>query len=104
MQFPEKHIFVCEHQRDANAPQASCANSGGGEIRARLKERLLEKGLHKAYRVNTAGCLGKCGCGPTLVIYPAGIWYGRITLDDVDEIIEKSILANEVIERLDLKK
>ena len=104
MQFPEKHIFICENKRPDGAPKASCANDGASDIRSAMKQRLIELGLNKKYRVNKAGCLGKCGLGPTMVIYPAGIWYGRITMDDIEEIIEKSILNDEVIDRLDIKK
>ncbi len=102
MVFPEKHIFICENKRPEGAAKPSCANHGGSEIREAIKLKLVELGLHKKYRINKAGCLGKCSFGPTLVIYPAGIWYGNVTLNDVDEIIEKSILNDEVIERLSL--
>ncbi len=104
MQFPEKHIFICENKRPDRASKASCADDGSMEIRAAMKRKLVKMGLNKKYRVNRAGCLGKCGLGPTMVIYPQGIWYGKVSLKDVDEIIEKSILNDLVIERLDLAK
>lgn len=102
MVFPEKHIFICENKRPEGATKPSCADYGGSEIRDVMKQKLVTLGLHKKYRINKAGCLGKCGLGPTVVIYPAGIWYGHVNLNDVDEIIEKSILNDEVIERLSL--
>jgi len=104
MSFPEKHVFVCENKREADAPIPSCANAGGSEIRQALKEKVQELGLKKQVRINRAGCLGKCGFGPTLVIYPQGIWYGGFSEADIDEIVQKSIVGNEVIERFDLKK
>ena len=65
---------------------------------------MAEKGLHKIYRTNSAGCLGACEHGAAMVIYPAGIWYGHVKPDDLDEIIETSILGDGVVERLLIRK
>lgn len=51
-------------------------------------------------RVNNAGCLDACAFGVAVVIYPDGIWYGGVRKEDVREIVERTILNGEVIERL----
>ena len=51
-------------------------------------------------RANAAGCLDTCEYGPTVVVYPEGVWYGGLTLEDVDEIIDRHIVGGEVVERL----
>ena len=33
-------------------------------------------------RVNTSGCLDRCELGPTVVIYPEGVWYSVHTRED----------------------
>ncbi len=103
MEGYKKHIFICENLRDADSPKGSCGRKSSSEIKIKLKAALKARGLEKVYRANTAGCLGMCEHGPTVVIYPQGVWYGGVTTDDVDEILEKSILADEVIERLLIK-
>jgi (2Fe-2S) ferredoxin len=40
-----------------------------------------------------------CAWGPVVVIYPQGIWYGKVTCDDVDAIIE-SAKDGSVVEQL----
>ena len=35
-------------------------------------------------------------------MYPDAVWYGRVTLDDVDEIIESHVLDGKPVERLTL--
>ncbi|NOX90224.1 MAG: (2Fe-2S) ferredoxin domain-containing protein [Calditrichaeota bacterium] len=102
MDFPEKHIFVCENKRPPGAHRPSCGYKHSAEIRSLLRKKLSEKGLDKVYRVNKAGCLDKCEYGATVVIYPQGIWYGGVSVEDVDEILEKSILNDLIIERLSL--
>ncbi len=47
-----------------------------------------------------SGCHGFCEMGPLLQIEPAGILYTHVKLADCDEIIEKTILGDEIIERL----
>jgi len=51
-------------------------------------------------RVNKAGCLDQCARGVTCVVYPEAVWYGGVTLDDVDEIIERHLVGGEPVERL----
>jgi (2Fe-2S) ferredoxin len=38
-----------------------------------------------------------------MVVYPEGIWYGGVTTTDVPEIIDRTIVEGEVIQRLLIK-
>ena len=67
-----------------------------------MKQRAKELGL-KDIRVNNSGCLERCELGPTMVVYPEGIWYHYETESDIDEILEKHIVGDERVERLMLK-
>lgn len=55
-------------------------------------------------RINIAGCLDRCEFGPTVVIYPDGIWYSIKNEAEIDLIIHNHILNDEVVEALVLKK
>ena len=44
--------------------------------------------------------MDQCEYGPTAVIYPQAIWYGRLTPSDVPRIVEETILGGRVIEEL----
>jgi len=98
----EKHIFVCENIRDKSHLKQSCGRLGGIEIRDKFKNRLRELGLAPKIRANSAGCLGECKHGSVAVIYPEGRWYGKIKLDDVEEIIQKDLINNDTVERLEV--
>jgi (2Fe-2S) ferredoxin len=65
-----------------------------------LKEEIDRLGLKSKIRINKAGCLGTCNQGISMVIYPEGIWYGKVNEADLPEIIERSLLHNEKIDRL----
>ncbi len=96
----DKHIFVCENKRPDGHPKGCCADKNGLEIRALFKKRLKELGLSTTVRANAAGCLDACEFGATVLIYPEQIWYGGVTVDDVEEIIQQHIIKNNPVERL----
>jgi len=98
----ERHIFVCENLRSEDHPRGCCARKGSPAIRARFKQLVVENGLRGSVRANMAGCLDHCEHGVTVVVYPEGVWYGRVTLADVDEIFTRHIVGGQVVERLRL--
>ena len=67
-----------------------------------MKSRAKELGISDV-RVNNAGCLERCEFGPTMVIYPDGVWYRYDSQADIDEILESHIIADRPVERLMLK-
>jgi len=100
MKVFRKHIFICENIRPAESARPSCGLQNSAGLRSEMKRILAEKGLSKVYRVNSAGCLDQCEHGPMLVIYPQEIWYCRVQPEDAVEIVEKTILQDEIIDRL----
>lgn len=94
----EKHLFICINERTEG--RECCAAKGSVEVHLAFKTKLRELGLSTRVRANKAGCLDQCKNGTTVVIYPQGIWYGHVTPADVNEIIEKSIIGDEIISRL----
>lgn len=97
--FFTSHIFCCTNSREAGHPRGCCADKGAEPLRDYMKERCKALGLRKL-RVNSAGCLDRCELGPTLVIYPEGVWYHYATKQDVDEIIEQHLVKGQKVERL----
>jgi len=103
MPYYKKYIFICENMRDPGHPKGCCGLKNGPDLKKKLKQKLAVKGLNKVYRANTAGCLDMCEHGAAMVIYPQGIWYGRVTEKDLDQIIEDTLQKDKVIERLLIK-
>lgn len=84
----DKHVFVCLNNREKD-PASSCFAKNGQAVFDTLKEKVKSLNLDKKIRVNRAGCLGQCEKGLTIVIYPQGIWYQHVKIEDIDEIIEE---------------
>jgi len=98
----ERHVFVCINERDPANPKGCCDARGAREVRSRLKKLVFEAGLRGKVRVNSAGCLDQCEHGVAVVVYPEAIWYGRVTVDDVDELFREHVLNGRPVERLRL--
>lgn len=94
------HVFVCENRRPDDDPRGCCACRGSLEVRAAFKDELRRQGLKGVVRANAAGCLDACAFGPTVVVYPAGVWYGRVRPEDVREIVERHLVGGEPVARL----
>ncbi|MBQ8831332.1 MAG: NADH-quinone oxidoreductase subunit NuoF [Oscillospiraceae bacterium] len=77
-----------------------CLSSNSAEIREKIESLIVEKGLTDKVTVNMVGCFGYCSQGPFVKIYPEDTLYRLVTLDDVDEIVEKDLMNGEVVERL----
>ncbi len=96
----QRHVFVCINERPPGHPKGCCLEKGSSEVRDLLKSELKKRGLDDIVRANNSGCLDACEHGVSLVIYPDGIWYGHVTIEDIPEIIDRTIVDGEVIQRL----
>ena len=103
----EKKIIVCAG--------TGCVAGGSLKIYDRLKEIMEEKGLFVAVELmedphdkeiglKKSGCHGFCEMGPLLRIEPQGWLYTKVKVEDCEEIVEKTILADECVDRLVYRK
>lgn len=100
--YYEAHVFCCTNRRPAGHPRGCCAERDGEALRDHMKSRARDLGL-KNVRINSAGCLDRCELGPTMVIYPEGVWYSVPTKADVDEVLETHMLKGGRVDRLMLQ-
>ena len=99
--FYEPHVFVCQNQRPADHPRGCCRDKGSQEMHAYMKGRAKELGIPHT-RINQSGCLERCEMGPTMVIYPEGVWYTYRTKEDIDEILQSHMIEGKRVPRLQL--
>lgn len=93
-----------------------CVANGALEVRDELVKELKKSGLDTKIELNVhddeqkeeftgtyvskSGCQGFCQMGPLFHIEPDGILYTKVKVDDIAEIVQKTILGGELIERL----
>ena len=87
MNKPQYHILVCNSFRLSGEPQGMCNKKGAVDLLQYLEEEIISRGLDA--QISSTGCLKVCDRGPAMVVYPAGWWYGEVTEEKLDEILDK---------------
>lgn len=93
------HVFCCINKRAPGHERGCCMDKDSFSLRTYMKERAKALGL-EGVRINNAGCLDRCELGPTMVIYPEGVWYSYHSIADVDEILQTHLIEGGRVERL----
>lgn len=84
-----RHIFVCL------GPDC-CDPADGERLWEYVKQRVKETGL-PAMRTK-AGCFRICTGGPWVVVYPDGTWYGGVTQERFERILQQHLLKGQPVE------
>lgn len=100
MPRPQKHVFVCTQMRSLGHPRGCCAAHKGGEVLEEFLWHLQQGNLFNQIQVTATGGLGPCNQGPTVLVYPEGVMYARVTKADVPRIIAEHLLKNQVVSSL----
>ncbi len=88
-----------------------CVSSGSLKVYEAMKESVDSHGLncivaldeepeHDGVNVKKTGCIGFCEMGPMVKIMPEGWIYTKVQPDDVDEIVERTLMKGEFVNRL----
>ncbi len=75
-----------------------CRVYGSEKVINALQTEIDRNGI--AADVRMTGCHGFCEQGPVMVIQPQGVFYKSVRLEDVHDIIHKTVVRDEIIERL----
>jgi len=87
-----KHVLVCGN--------VDCAAGGSIPLIEALRRLVKEAGRQADIRVTRTSCMGRCGEGPTLAVYPDGIWYRQVSEGDAAELVREHLLGDRLVARL----
>ena len=77
-----------------------CTASGSKALQETLQKALEDKGLQDEIRIVQTGCFGLCALGPIMIIYPEGVFYSNVKVEDIPEIVEEHLLKGRIVQRL----
>jgi (2Fe-2S) ferredoxin len=82
-----------------------CNSRGSKDIIDKLDKLIIDKELSKEVLVTSCGCFRSriSKLGPNMVIYPEGTWYGGISAEDLEEIVESHFKEHKIVDRFLLK-
>jgi NADH:ubiquinone oxidoreductase subunit F (NADH-binding)/(2Fe-2S) ferredoxin len=80
--------------------ETGCIAIGAKNVQNAFEEEIKKRNLDNEVLVKVTGCHGYCQKGPICVIEPGNIFYPDLTTDVVPEIIEKTIINDQVVDHL----
>lgn len=89
----ERHVFVC-------TTGGTCPQQGSEAVHAAMKDLAKSRLGHVVVRVNRSGCLGQCGHGPVVAVYPDNVWYAGVRTEDAQAIVEEHLQGGRPVDRL----
>ncbi|MEN8908049.1 MAG: 2Fe-2S ferredoxin [Clostridiales bacterium] len=100
---PKYHVFVCSSSRLNGQQKGYCFSKEAVDIVQEFVEEIDSRELSNEVMITNSGCFGICSSGPIVVVYPDGVWYKAVTVDDVEEIVESHFENGKKVERLEIK-
>jgi len=94
------HVFICTNERPPGHVRGCCQQKKSEQLVQLFKQELVKAGIQKEVRAQKAGCLDVCEFGPAIVVYPEAIWYGKVTPEDIPEIVQSHIIGGTPVHRL----
>ncbi|TYL37762.1 ferredoxin [Natronococcus pandeyae] len=88
---PGKHVSVCTNR--------TCADMGSPAVLETLRQTARDS-EHCDPRITRSSCLGRCGDGPMVAVYPDSVWYGDVGADDAERIVADHLDRDRVVSDL----
>jgi NADH:ubiquinone oxidoreductase subunit F (NADH-binding)/(2Fe-2S) ferredoxin len=89
--MPERTLAVCS---------TGCQAVGAAQVCQAFEDEITRLGVADRVRLKRTGCHGFCEQGPVLVVHPERIFYPHVRVEDVHEILERTALRGEPIDRI----
>lgn len=95
----DKHILICTNQK--GECKKCCGEEHGKALVEAFKRSIRDKHIKDLrIRAQRAGCFDLCSFGPIVIVYPEGVYYGKVELSDVEEIVSEHIVNGRPVTRL----
>ena len=88
----KKHVLVCGN--------ADCVDRGSIAVLETIRRDVKRAGRGRDIKVTRTACMGRCGEGPTVAVYPDGVFYRGVRADDASEIVRDHLLDDRLVGRL----
>lgn len=101
------HVFVCTASGAGDAMDTPadparcryCSDKGGEAVRTAFWDELERAGVDDV-KVTRMGCTVQHKCGPVVLVYPEGVWYGAVGTGDIAEIVAGHLVGGQPVARL----
>jgi NADH:ubiquinone oxidoreductase subunit F (NADH-binding)/(2Fe-2S) ferredoxin len=91
MKYYRSHVLVCV--------DPECVSKGAQELEDGLQDELVATGLIDEVQVLETSRIGGCSDGPELMVYPEGVHYTGLTVDDIPYLVEEHFLKGRIAQK-----
>lgn len=88
----KKHVFVCGN--------TDCVDRGSTAVLEAIRRDVKSAGRMRDIKVTRTACMGRCGEGPTVAVYPDGVWYRGVGEADAVQIVRDHLLEDRLVAHL----
>ncbi len=75
-----------------------CISSGEESCLNALQSAVDKYSLNDVVKIVETGCMGMCDAGPLMIVYPEGVYYQKLTPEDMEKIVSEHILKGRIVE------
>lgn len=79
---------------------SGCVSAGALKLKEKLLQEIVKRELSDEINIIETGCMGPCDYGPVMMVYPEGVFYKKVALTDVEELVEEHFMKGRPIKRL----
>jgi NADH:ubiquinone oxidoreductase subunit F (NADH-binding)/(2Fe-2S) ferredoxin len=91
MKYFRSHVLVCV--------DPECLEKGAHEVMDALQDELVAQGLIDEVQVLETSRIGGCSFGPEFMVYPEGVHYGNLSVDDIPFLVQEHFLKGRVAQK-----
>lgn len=88
MKYFRSHVLVCV--------DPECLAKGAHQVMDALNDELVATGLIDEIQVLETSRIGSCASGPEIMVYPEGVHYTGLTVDDVPYLVDEHFLKGRI--------
>jgi len=77
-----------------------CRAGGSAAVIEELKHEIVSQGLTDKVNIRTTGCHGFCEAGPMFIVQPGDIFYQRLKVENMADIVRETIIGGNIIDNL----
>ena len=85
------HLMVCAG--------TGCVSNKSLQVKEALEKEITARELQNEIKVVTTGCNGFCANGPIVVVHPDGIFYQKLSAEDIPELVEEHFVKGNPVEK-----
>jgi NADH:ubiquinone oxidoreductase subunit F (NADH-binding)/Pyruvate/2-oxoacid:ferredoxin oxidoreductase delta subunit/(2Fe-2S) ferredoxin len=96
MKYYRSHVLVCV--------DPECLTKGAHEVLDAFQDELVAEGLIDEVQVLETSRIGGCANGPEMMVYPEGVHYAGLTVDDIPYLVEEHFLKGRIAKKFEVSE